>query len=562
MNGAGVVAGFIKGQGLTKVFTFPGGTIAPVYDALVRQGTDIVCARHEQGAGYAALAIARLTRKPQVVMVTSGPGVTNLVTVVADAFFDSTPLIAITGQVGTGDLFSGRKVRQTGFQQVDTVALMKPVAKAVFQPRSASELPRIMQAAFALTVDGRFGPVVIDLPMNVQNELIEWEPDKPVVQNVNDQGADGAMEEAADLIASARRPVILAGQGVFLSDAVTELRELVTRRRIPVVNSIHSVGAIPTDSDLALGFIGHTGNQYAALAVHEADVVVAIGVRLDIRQTGTCTDSFTKSGRIIRIDVDKSEIDHCRVAVDVSICCDAKAALGKLGTLLEEKPVQDLRLWQDQIKAWRQQFSLDLKPGASAVRPQEVIAAVDEQTKGKSCVVCTGVGSHQQWAARHFTYDYPQRVLLTSGGHGAMGYDLPSAIGAQLSRPSDLVICFVGDGSFQINIQELQSVVDFKTPVKIFVLDNQRLAMVSQFQKHNWGTDPTTGDKTNPDFVKIAEAYGIKAWKISDQDDLEITINAALEWNGPALIHCIVDSEENVVPMLLAGQTLDKMWPY
>lgn len=564
MNGAGIVAGRIKLQGLTKIFTFPGGTIAPVYDALVREGIDIICTRHEQGAGYAALAIARLTRQPQVVMVTSGPGVTNLVTVVADAYFDSTPLIVITGQVGTADLMSGRKVRQTGFQQVDTVALMKPVAKAVFQPQSASELPAILEEAFFLTTDGRFGPVVIDLPMNVQNEVLEAVPSVgPVARDVSkDADLESTIASAADLIAAARRPVVLAGQGVFLAAAVSELRELVSQRRIPVVNSIHSLGAIATDSELALGFLGHTGNQFASLAVYEADVVIAVGVRLDVRQTGTCTDKFTKGGRVIRIDIDRSEIEYSRIPVDISVCCDAKTGLKKLVTLLRDKPGQDLKPWYRQIGEWKAEYSLSIDTHASAVKPQEVISAIDVVSASQPVVVCTGVGSHQQWAARHFNYDFPSRVLLTSGGHGAMGYDLPTAIGAQMSRPADLVVCVVGDGSLQINIQELQTIIDYGTPVKIFVLDNQRLAMVSQFQKHNWGTDPTTGNKTNPDFVKIAEAYGIKASRIQSRDEINSVVRAALDWKGPVLVHCIVDPEENVVPMLMAGQTLDKMWPY
>jgi acetolactate synthase-1/2/3 large subunit len=566
MNGADLVANWINEQGLKKIFTFPGGTIAPIYDALVRKGVEIVCTRHEQGAGYAALAIARLTRKPQVVMVTSGPGVTNLVTVIADAFFDSTPLIAITGQVGTADLLSGRKVRQTGFQQVDTVALMKPVTKAVFQPQSASELQAILLEAFTLTTDGRFGPVVIDIPMNVQNEIFTDETKTGIKQLPKKCSDERAVEQqitkAAALIAAAQRPVFFTGQGLFLADAVLELRQLVELRSIPVVNSILGLGSIPTDNELALGFIGHTGNQYAALAINQADVVIAVGARLDVRQTGSLPEKFLQNGTLIRIDVDCTEMEFSRVAMDVAICSDAKDAMGKLLNILKDKPIPDLQVWHNQIKEWKIKFPLEVESQEDVIKPQQIISSVDRLSASKAAVVCTGVGSHQQWAARHFTYDYPKRALLTSGGHGAMGYDLPSAIGAQLARPNDLVICFVGDGSFQINIQELQTIIDLHTPIKIFVLDNQRLAMVSQFQKHNWGTDPTTGNKSNPDFAKVAEAYGIKAWTLRKQEEIEDVVRTALAYEGPTLVHCVVASEENVVPMLLAGQTLDKMWPY
>ncbi|MEI7815974.1 MAG: thiamine pyrophosphate-binding protein, partial [Desulfuromonadales bacterium] len=321
-------------------------------------------------------------------------------------------------------------------------------------------------------------------------------------------------------------------------------------------------GSMPTDNELALGFIGHTGNQYAALAVNQADLVIAVGVRLDVRQTGSLPEKFLQNGTLIRIDVDNTEIEYSRVAMDLAICSDAKDVLDKLLNILKEKPISDLQAWHNQIREWKVKFPLEVESHEDVIKPQQIITAVDRLSASKAALVCTGVGSHQQWAARHFTYDYPSRVLLTSGGHGAMGYDLPSAIGAQLERPNDLVICFVGDGSFQINIQELQTIIDLHTPIKIFVLDNQRLAMVSQFQNHNWGADPTTGNKSNPDFAKVAEAYGIKAWTLRKQEEIDDVVRAALAYEGPVLVHCVIASEENVVPMLLAGQTLDKMWPY
>ncbi len=562
MVGADIIARIFEKHGLKRVFTFPGGTIAPLLDALNRKDMETVCARHEQGAGYMALAIARLTKTPQVVMVTSGPGATNIVTVVADAYFDSTPLIAITGQVSTADINSGRKVRQCGFQQVDTVSIMKPVTKAVFQPKSPEDLPVMIDEAFNVSKSGRPGPVVIDLPMDVQRnkfkgnvDVMDYKPNIPTELDME------SIDKVSELLAGANQPVIFAGQGVLLSNAVKELRQLAEERNIPVVMSLLGLGAFPSDSGLSLGFAGFTGNQYAGLAVHNADVLLCVGARLDVRQTGSCTDQFVPQGKVIRIDMDISELKYSRVKSDFDIHSDAKIALLYLIESLKRKPVKNLNHWQTQIDKWKKLYPLSYNGDKRLLKPQRIIEIVNELTSGRNVVVTSGVGSHQQWSARHFDFDFPERVWLTSGGHGAMGYDLPSAIGAQMARPDDLVICFVGDGSFQINIQELQSVVEYNTPIKIFVIDNKRLALVSQFQLSNWSSDPTTGNKNNPDFAAVARAYGIKAYSIDNPDDAESIIDQALKHDGPALINCLVDYHEDVVPMMLAHQTMDKMWP-
>lgn len=562
MKGAEYIAEFFYRRDLKRVFTFPGGTIAPLFDALARKGIEITCARHEQGAGYMALAIARLTQSPQVVMVTSGPGATNLVTVVADAYFDSTPLVVITGQVGTGDLNSGRKVRQCGFQQVDTVAIMKPIAKAVFQPKNPDELPSILEQAFFISLEGRPGPVVIDLPMDVQNSFLdpprfpEWKSESPLPAI-----EPKVLSVIAAKIAGAERPMILAGQGVLLSGAVLELRRLAEECGIPVVTSLLGLGVVATNLSLSLGFIGHTGNQAASLAVHNADLLLVVGARLDVRQTGTCVDKFVPKGEVVRIDLDKAELEYSRVR-SMNILADAKTALNGILNEIKKRPKKDLSYWHDQIAGWQKAFPLSYASHPGELKPQQVIETVNRLTTGRKLVVTSGVGSHQQWTARHFDFDYPARVFLTSGGHGAMGYDLPSAIGAQVARPDQPVICFVGDGSFQINIQELQTAVELKTRIKIFVLDNKRLALVSQFQMLNWASDPTTGNKLNPDFAAIARAYGIQAFTVDKHEKLETVAAQALAADGPALVHCLVSPGEDVMPMLLAGQTMDKMWPY
>jgi len=562
MTGADVIAdAFIK-HNLKRIYTFPGGTIAPVLDTVNKRNIEIFCAYHEQGAGYTALAAARLTRKPQVVMVTSGPGVTNLATVVADAYFDSTPLIAITGQVGTGDINSGRQVRQCGFQQVDTISLMKPITKATFLPLSSDDLPSMLEEAFYVAAEGRQGPVVIDLPMDVQREaLIENSYSIPYKALRPVGPALDLIDKAVQWIANAKKPVIFAGQGVLISEACAELRQLAEKYGIPVVMSLLGLGAFPTHNPLALGFVGHTGNQYAGCAIHEADLVLAVGVRLDVRQTGSCTEQFVPNGRVVRIDLDQNELKYPRVRTDLNIYSDARLALSKLLEALKKKPVTDISKWRARVEKFKTDFPLTYNSHDTLVKPQHVIESVNELTKGQRVVAVSGVGAHQQWAARHFDFDFPKRVWLTSGGHGAMGYDLPTAIGAQLERPNDMVICFVGDGSLQINIQELQSVVVYNTPVKVFVLDNHRLGMVSQFQLHNWGSDPTTGNKINPDFAAIAQAYGIHAYTIEKPKNVKSVAAEALAHEGPALVHCHVDYAEDVLPLLLPNQTMDKMWP-
>jgi acetolactate synthase-1/2/3 large subunit len=560
--GADVIVESFLEHGLCRVFTYPGGTLAPIFEACIKHNIDIFCARHEQGSGYAALAIARLTRIPQVVMVTSGPGVTNLITCIADAFFDSVPLVVITGQVGTADLTCGRKVRQCGFQQVDTIAITKSITKGVFQPLSSGELRSVMSDAFALASDGRPGPVVVDMPMDVQRaqqDTTMVPARKPAA--VPERPPSGSIEKASQWLLEAKRPVILAGQGVLMADACKELRDLALSMGIPVVMSLLGLGSFPSNEPLALGFVGHTGNLYAANALQHADYVLIVGARLDLRQTGTLTDQFVPKGRKVRIDIDPDELLYPRIQVDLSINADAKQTLRDIREALPANAELDIEPWRRQVGEWKSQYRLSYERNRSTIKPQHIIEATNELTKDRSTVVVSGVGSHQQWTARHFSFDYPNRAWLTSGGHGAMGFDLPTAIGAHLARPNDLILCLVGDGSLQMNIQELKTVEETGGAIKIVVLDNSRLAMVSQFQLLTWKSDPVTGSKKNPDFAAIARAYGIRAWTLKDTQAIHSTIQAALDHKGPALVHCLVDHGEDVVPMLLAGQALDRMWP-
>ena len=559
-TGAELVARAVRAAGLDTVFLFPGGTVAPVIDALGRSGVRCVCLRHEQGAGYAALAGARLGNRPAVALVSSGPGVTNAVTCVADAYYDSVPLIVLTGQVGTPDLKRSRSLRQRGFQEVDTKSLMASIAKAVLQPESPGDLRAMLPEAFALAMAGRPGPVVIDLPMDVQRGEAAPGPEIAIAcPPLRRTPESAAVAAAVEALAAARRPVLLAGAGVALAGAEQALRHFIARAPMPVTQSLPALGVFPTDHSLALGFHGHTGNQYAGLALHNADLVLVVGSRLDVRQTGTLTDRFAPGAKVLRIEIDAAEIAHARIRVDLTLEADAASGLEALTRALEGVSLPDWSAWHQTVLQYRAAHPLPLGRDG-ALTAQRVIAAADRLTQGRAVVAVTGVGSHQQWSGRHFTLDRPRRAWLTSAGHGTMGYDLPAAIGAAFARPGALVLCFAGDGSVQLNIQELAALKEFGLPVKLFVLDNRRFAIVSQFQKLNWGSDPTCGDKVNPDFAALARAYGIEALTITQLAGLEEALAPALASPGPVLIHCLIDGAEDISPMLLAGQTMDAMW--
>ncbi len=563
MLGAAIIVNHLTKHIITRAYVFPGGTIAPILDQLELNRIDIFCARHEQGAGYAALAAARLTQKTQVVMVTSGPGVTNIVTPVADAFYDSAPILIITGQVGTSDLRGTLPIRQRGFQEVNAVDILRSITKAQYLVKYTDELPSIMEEAFYISMEGRKGPVHIDLPMDVQrgDVSIDFIANNRE-RNFSNEVDSSIIEQVANYLVNASRPVIIAGQGSLSGSASQYLRVLSESLQIPVSHSLLGLGAIPTNTELSLGFHGHTGNQYAGLAIHEADLILAIGSRLDVRQTGNLFSEFAPQAKIIRVDIDNNEMQFSRVIADLDINNDAGAFLYALNMYLAntENKIKTAA-WLKQIKEWRSAFPLSYKK-VDSLMPQAAIEKVDNLTAKQNVIAVSGVGSHQQWVARHFTFDYPKRIWMTSGGHGAMGFDLPAAIGSKLTFSDHKVLCFVGDGSIQINIQELATLTEYALPVIIIVLDNQRLGLVSQFQKINWGSDPCCGKKRNPDFAKIAAAYGIFSRNVSTIDELEVAFNEAISINVPALIHCIIDENEDVTPMLLGGKKMDSMWPY
>lgn len=564
ISGADQIALSFRRHAITHVYLFPGGTIAPIIDAIeTRTKIAIVCPRNEQGAGYAALAHARLTGKPGVLMVTSGPGVTNAVTPIADAYYDNIPLVVLTGQVGTGDMRGSVPVKQRGFQEVDTIDLVRPITKAAFLVKDARDLPEIMDRAFFLAQFGRQGPVVIDLPMNVQRASMPADAYAPTRPRFDEKpkASDEALLRLAHWIETASRPVILAGGGVVAAGAHGALRRLAERRGIPVAMSLPGLGAMPSSSPLSLGLCGYAGSQHANLAIYNSDLLLAIGTTLHVRQTGSLPERTAPKAKIARIDLDLNELEHSRVPLDLAIHADAETALGALDDLLARPAIGSPRTqpWLAAIDSWRARFPLAVKRNSRRLKPQEAIAIADRAVRGKEIIVSTGVGQHQIWVPRHFAFDYPRRLLLTSSGHGTMGYDLPAAIGAKIARPKATVLCFVGDGSLQMNLQELATIAELKLDIKIIVLDNQALSIVAQFQRQNWKSHPTTGDKRNPDFARIARAYGIHSVTVATAASARKAIPAALKRRGPVLIHCRIDPKEELLPMLLGGHTLDDM---
>lgn len=565
ISGAEQIAASLRRHGITHVFLFPGGTIAPIINAIeTKTSIEIVCPRNEQGAGYAALAHASLTGKPGIFMVTSGPGVTNAVTPIADAYYDNIPMIILTGQVGTGDMRGSLPVKQRGFQEVDTVDLVTPVAKAAFLVKDVRTLPDIMEQAFFLAQTGRRGPVVIDLPMDVQRASCAGS-DFFIPKRRSYHAAKLPKATIARLgrwIERASRPVIIAGGGVLASKAHDELRKLADRCRIPVAMSLPGMGAYPSAKPLSLGLCGYAGSQYANLAIYNADLLICIGTTLHVRQTGGFADRTAPRARIARIDLDANELKHSRVPLDLQIHADAKEALAALNATLRgyslAAATARTKSWLGRIAAWRKRHPLAAAPGRR-LKPQHVIEIADRAVHGREIIVATGVGQHQIWVPRHFSFDHPRRRLLTSSGHGTMGYDLPAAIGAKIARPNATVICFVGDGSFQMNLQELATIAERRLDIKIIVLDNHALNIVAQFQRQNWMSHPTTGDKWNPDFARIARAYGIDSVSINSIASARKLIPAVLRRRGPVLINCRVDPEEDLLPMLLGGHTLDDM---
>ena len=558
LTGAQIVIQSLIKEGVNIIFGLPGGAIIDVYDALYDSPIKHILVRHEQAAIHAADGYARATGRVGVAMVTSGPGATNTVTGLATAYMDSIPIVVFTGQVPT------KLIGNDAFQEADIVGITRPCTKHNFLVKDVNELAKTIKEAFYIAGSGRPGPVLIDLPKDVQQAKAEFEYPKEVRlagYNPKYKAHIGQVKKAAQLIASARRPVIYAGGGVIYSKGASEeLRRLAEGFSMPVTNTLMGLGGFPGNHPLWLGMLGMHGTYQANMAVIHCDVLIGIGARFDDRVTGKL-EEFAPDAKIVHIDIDPASISK-NVIVDVPIVGDCRDALLKLNQALSNINIDwedKHRDWLEQIEEWKKEHVLSYnQPEGGPLKPQYVIEKLYELTKGKA-IVSTEVGQNQMWAAQYYKFDRP-RTFLTSGGLGTMGYGFPAAIGAQAAFPEKLVIDIAGDGSIQMNIQELATAVSYRLPVKVAILNNGYLGMVRQWQQLFYrGRYSQTSLEYSPDFVKLAEAYGAVGLRATKPDEVEATIKEALSKDVPVFIDFVIEREENVYPMVPAGAPLSHM---
>ncbi len=561
INGARILLECLSRLGVTDMFGYPGGAVIPIYDELYSfNKINHYFSRHEQGAAHEADGYARVSGKVGVCLATSGPGATNLVTGIMTAHMDSVPMLAITGQVGS------HLLGKDAFQESDIVGITVPITKTNYLVQNIRDLPRILKEAYFIASTGRSGPVLVDIPRDVQLERISYtEFEKLYDESFHLEGYEptykghsGQMKRALKLIQSAKKPLIIAGAGILKSNASKELIEFSKITNTPVTMTLLGLGAFPAKNELSLGMLGMHGTVYANYATAEADLVIAAGIRFDDRITGN-PEKFCKNAKIIHIDIDPAEIGKNKKP-DVPIVGDLKQVLSALNEeLSKDKKIESHKEWINQVKEWKKEYPLVYRTvDNDKLMPQEVLEYLDEIIKGNA-IISTDVGQHQMWTAQFLTYENPNHIV-TSGGAGTMGFGLPAAIGAQVANPNKKVVSISGDGGFQMTFQELMMLKQYNLPVKVIVLNNSYLGMVRQWQEiFNDRRYSFVDLDHNPDFIKIGEAYGIKSVKISTKKDLKEHLKKLIEEDGPVLIECIVEKEENVYPMIPAGTSVDQM---
>ena len=558
-SGAEILIESLVAQGVEFVFGYPGGAVLPIYDALFAE-TRIrhILVRHEAGAAHAAEGYARSTGKPGVVLVTSGPGATNAVTGIADAFMDSIPLVVITGQVATGLIGSD------AFQEADTVGITRHCTKHNYLVKDPAELAATIDEAFRIATHGRPGPVVVDIPKDVQVASAAWSkraPQPRVRYQPQIAAPQADVASAAWMLAAARAPVLYTGGGVINSgpEATRLLRELQQLSGAPVTSTLMGLGAFPADHPAWLGMLGMHGTYEANMAMNRADLIVAVGARFDDRVTGRL-DAFAPNARKVHIDIDRSSINKT-VPVDLPLLGDCATILAQLieAWRAAGHETADLTEWTARINGWRARDSLAFPRSDKAIMPQLAVQRLYELSRDRDPIITTEVGQHQMWAAQHFHFFAPNR-WLTSGGLGTMGYGLPAAIGAQLGNPDSLVIDIAGEASIQMNIQELGTATQYRLPVKVFILNNEWMGMVRQWQELTYESRYSESYSDSlPDFVKLAEAYGWMGIRIEAEADLDAGIRAMLDHAGPVVVDCRVTKEANCYPMIPSGAAHTEM---
>ncbi|MCL5982446.1 MAG: biosynthetic-type acetolactate synthase large subunit [Firmicutes bacterium] len=541
----------LRAEKADTVFGYPGGAVLPLYDQLFDVDIRHVLSRHEQGAIHAADGYARATGRPGIVFATSGPGATNLVTGLATAYMDSVPMVVFTGQVATP------LIGTDAFQEADITGITLPVTKHNYLVQEVHELPRIIKEAFYIATTGRCGPVLVDLPRDIQVAEGDFRyPQEVHIPGYNPtyQGHPGQIARAARLLARAKKPVLYAGGGVVYSGAHEELLALAESAGIPVTTTLMGLSGFPGTHRLALGMLGMHGTYWANMAVHDADLILAIGARFDDRVTGK-VNLFAKNAKIIHIDIDPAEIGK-NVRVDIPIVGDVKLVLTEL---LRKTAPADTEAWLAQIEGWRCAAPLRYcQEPEGELCPQYVIEQIYEETGGKA-LITTEVGQHQMWTAQYYRFTSP-RSLASSGGLGTMGYGFPASLGMQVGRPGELVFCIAGDGSFQMNIQELATAVAYQLPVKVAIINNQYLGMVRQWQQMFFRRRySSVGLQQGPDFVKVAEAYGALGLRAEKPSEVGPVLRRAIETDGPVVIDFRVRPEENVFPIVPPGSPINEM---
>ncbi len=548
LTGAKILVESLLKEGVEVMFGYPGGVLLPIFDVLYDAPIRFILTRHEQAAAHAADGYARTTGKVGVCIATSGPGATNLITGIATAYMDSVPMVAITGQVKT------HLIGSDAFQEADITGITRPITKHNYLVKDVKDLARVIKEAFYIASTGRPGPVVIDLPVDVTLQETNFNYPKTISMRSYKPtypGHPGQIKKAAKVIAQSKKPIIYAGGGVIIADATSKLKEFAVKIQTPVTTTLLGLGCFPETHELSLGMLGMHGTAYANHAIQASDLIIAVGARFDDRVTGKI-DEFAPHAKIIHIDIDPVAISK-NVKVDVPIVGDAKGILTEL-TKIVKKP--DTKDWLKAIIAWKKKHPLYYKKD-SKLRPQYVVEQICEATKGNA-IICTEVGQNQMWAAQWYKFTKP-RTMVSSGGLGTMGYGFPAAIGAQIGCPKKTVFDIAGDGSFQMNIQELCTAVEHKLPVKIAILNNCYLGMVRQWQELFYNKRYSATPLTCVDFVGIAQAYGATGIKVTKKQDVKKAINKALKTSGPVVMDFHIEREENVFPMVPAGEAINRM---
>jgi acetolactate synthase-1/2/3 large subunit len=557
VTGAQAIVKSLQAEGVEVVFGYPGGVVLPLFDALYdAEGVRTILTRHEQGATHSADAYARVSGKVGVVVVTSGPGAANTVTGIANAYMDSVPLVVITGQVASHVLGTD------AFQETDITGITIPITKHNYLVDDASQIPEIMAEAFHIAGTGRPGPVLIDVPVDRFREEIAFKyPERVNLPGYKPttKGHARQIKEAANLISKARKPLLYVGGGVLASNAGKELKELAELMQLPVVTTLMGKGAFPEDHHLFVGMPGMHGGKYTNYAITETDLLFAVGVRFDDRVTGKLATFATKA-KVVHADIDPAEIGKNR-SVDLPIVGDAKSVIsGVIEELRKMNAQPRTEAWMRVIDDWRTRYPFHYHPKDDAIMPEYVVERVRELTKDRPTVYCTEVGQNQMWACQYLRIKEP-RTWASSGGLGTMGFGLPAAIGAQLARPEYLVVNIAGDGSIQMNSQELATAAINKLPVKVVILNNGYLGMVRQWQElfydHRYSSSTLPQDC--PDFVKLAEAYGALGVRATTPAELDDALRRAFDHDGPAIVDVRVEREENVFPMVAPGGSIDEM---